>query len=460
MKIKNIFRVLACFLLEKCKFIRFFSEKDIQYFTSIYIGEEAKRQLYQCRVRQLEGALAGLAGMIFFLCIFLLGSGNKSAKEAGYIQRPDYGEGTKKVSEELLLTSEDGKEKEEKMIEFRVQEKAYTQREWENVLTQIQIYLDDTVPGNNPSLEHVTQKLIFPKSFYGTSATISWERDSRYINTDGSLKNTEDNPKIPEEGIITEITAHISCQNYQAEYSFSVHIFPVQYTFIEQAWHKLTQQIEKKEENTRGKGSFELPEKVNGYFVSIPEKKDNTGAIFISLGCLVALLLALLPIRQVRDEAKHRERQLLMDYPKLVNKFVLLTGAGLTIRGVFERIAYEYENKQKKGSAKRYVYEEIAVMVRMMENGGSEAVQIEHLGRRIRLPEYLRFTALLLQNQKKGSEDLLLLLEAEAVAAMEKNKEHIRVLGEEAGTKLLLPMAAMMGIVFAVIMIPAFMGFS
>jgi hypothetical protein len=65
----------------------------------------------------------------------------------------------------------------------------------------------------------------------------------------------------------------------------------------------------------------------------------------------------------------------------------------------------------------------------------------------------------LLQNQKKGSKDLLLLLENESVNAMERNREMVRIMGEEAGTKLLLPMGIMLCVVFIIIIIPAFMSF-
>ncbi len=101
----------------------------------------------------------------------------------------------------------------------------------------------------------------------------------------------------------------------------------------------------------------------------------------------------------------------------------------------------------------------MAAVVRAIENGASEIDAMELFGKRTKLMPYLKFTSLLIQNSKKGSGDLLLLLENESVLAMEQNKERIRVMGEEAGTKLLFPMLIMLCIVFAIIMIPAFMSF-
>ena len=50
-----------------------------------------------------------------------------------------------------------------------------------------------------------------------------------------------------------------------------------------------------------------------------------------------------------------------------------------------------------------------------------------------------------------------MILEKESLEAMEQRKERALQLGEMAGTKLLFPMMLMLGIVMAVIMVPAFM---
>ena len=60
------------------------------------------------------------------------------------------------------------------------------------------------------------------------------------------------------------------------------------------------------------------------------------------------------------------------------------------------------------------------------------------------------------QNLKKGSGDLLEILEYEMTDAFEERKENAKMLGEKAGTKLLLPMGMMLIIVFVLIMYAAF----
>ena len=66
---------------------------------------------------------------------------------------------------------------------------------------------------------------------------------------------------------------------------------------------------------------------------------------------------------------------------------------------------------------------------------------------------------LLEQNLKQGTSGLNQKLEEEMIHALEERKNMALRLGEEAGTKLLIPMFLMLGIVIVVLIVPAFMSF-
>ena len=99
----------------------------------------------------------------------------------------------------------------------------------------------------------------------------------------------------------------------------------------------------------------------------------------------------------------------------------------------------------------------LADQTRLMEE---EQEAYERFGRRCRLQCYTRFSTLLVRNLRKGNDELLRILSDEAAAAFEKRKALARQKGEEAGTKLLLPMMLMLGVTLVMIMIPAYLGFS
>ena len=102
------------------------------------------------------------------------------------------------------------------------------------------------------------------------------------------------------------------------------------------------------------------------------------------------------------------------------------------------------------------MYEEMALSLREMDCGMSEARAYELFGKRTGLLSYMKFCTLIVQNLRKGSEDLLHLLDFEVADAFHQRKEDAKELGEKAGTKLLLPMAMMLVLVFAMILYAAF----
>ena len=63
------------------------------------------------------------------------------------------------------------------------------------------------------------------------------------------------------------------------------------------------------------------------------------------------------------------------------------------------------------------------------------------------------------QNLKKGNAALLNRLREEADKAMQENLQFRKKIGEEAETKLLVPMIMMMGIIMLLVMLPAFTSF-
>ena len=60
---------------------------------------------------------------------------------------------------------------------------------------------------------------------------------------------------------------------------------------------------------------------------------------------------------------------------------------------------------------------------------------------------------------KKGTRDILIMMAGEEQNAMQTRKEMAKRKGEEAGTKLLLPMVVLLGVVMVIVMLPAIINF-
>ncbi|MBQ8971216.1 MAG: hypothetical protein IJ073_07910, partial [Lachnospiraceae bacterium] len=104
-------------------------------------------------------------------------------------------------------------------------------------------------------------------------------------------------------------------------------------------------------------------------------------------------------------------------------------------------------------------YEEMLLTRAKMEEGVGEIAAYEDLARRLKHPKYRQLVNLMEQAVSKGKSDISLTLSKELQKAFAERKNHAKELGEEAGTKLLLPMFLMLLVVIIVIMIPAFLAF-
>ena len=152
---------------------------------------------------------------------------------------------------------------------------------------------------------------------------------------------------------------------------------------------------------------------------------------------------------------------MLLDYSEIVSKLNILSGAGMSILKAWERIVKDYEKKTvRESKARRFAYEEMKITYYEIQSGISEGSAYAAFGRRCNIHEYLKLGTLLEQNVKKGSKGLSKMLEDEVVDAFEQRKNIAKKLGEEAGTKLMIPMMIMLAIVMFIVLVPAFTSFN
>ena len=94
-----------------------------------------------------------------------------------------------------------------------------------------------------------------------------------------------------------------------------------------------------------------------------------------------------------------------------------------------------------------------------MDSGVSQKEAYQNFGQRCAQAKYKTFSTLLVQNLRSGNRKLVDMLERESTEAWEERKRRARIHGETAATKLLVPMILMLGVVLALLMIPACLSF-
>lgn len=215
-----------------------------------------------------------------------------------------------------------------------------------------------------------------------------------------------------------------------------------------------------KEGEKKGLAYLTLPEKVMDYPVKFLTEKDYLPEKVFFLSAFAALLLPAAEQNRQREQKKKKERELLLEYPDMVSKLALLLGAGMSLSGAWERIVSSYVNGKAEGRKEILpLYEEMHIAMHEMQSGAGEINAFQHFGERCGLQRYRRLSNMLVQNLTKGNRRLMEMLLQEAEAAFEERKSLAKKLGEEAGTKMLFPMLALLVVMMVILLIPAFMSF-
>lgn len=409
-------------------------------------GAESPRFCYQ-RDKLAYALMIVAVGTLLSFCMCV--SSRQNRQQIDRIVRGGYGS---EQTVELTARLGAGKEEKEETVRITVAGREYTKEEIEAYMQQIRTALPDLILGENADVDHVTKSLTLMKQIDDNPVMITWS-SSDYGLMDG--KGTIQALEIAEEGELCMLTATLSCQGYEEEERFYIRICRGERTEEEQLKEALREALQYQEEEKRTDGEFILPQEIGGNSVVwIRKETDNSVMIMLLTGALaVGVYFAL--DRDLQKQIQSRKNRLLSEYPEFVSRLVLLLSAGMTMRSAMYQIA-----GGGHGGRNVQIYEEIVYTCHELDSGIPEAAAYYHLGRRCGEQHYVRLCMLLSQNLKKGTAGLLDLLKTESADAFEERKRNARRLGEEAGTKLLLPMMIMLLIVMLIIMVPAFMSFS
>ncbi len=415
-------------------------------------GRDAKilvKKYYQKKLKEVF--LLGIVAIIILVFVAVMNKYDSAIKEGYFLARNGYGQGTWNIEIEAEI-----KDEKSYPIMVEVEERTYSIQEATEKIDEFATILPQLILGENESITHITKSLTLRNSYQGYPFSIRWISD-RYgiLQDNGNLGEKKAN----EHGEKVLLFATISYGDVQKEISIETIVFPKELTETEKKTESIKQLVENMQAKTSNNEYLQLPDSMNGNKIVWKEKEDG-----LILLLLVISVIAIIGVWIGRDndlskKCKERDRYLSLEYSEFVSKLQLLIGSGMTIRGAVEKVGEDYKKYRKDGGNKKYVYEELSLCIRKLQDGVSEAECYDYFGKRCNLLCYKKLTSLLIQNLRKGTSGLLYALSNETKLAFEERKQQARRLGEEAQTKLLFPMILMLGVVMIVIMIPAYMSF-
>lgn len=339
-------------------------------------------------------------------------------------------------------------------VSFTIPGLTYSQKEIQAWFQKAKEELEDAVLGENESLDYVNSNLNLVASLPELPIEISWgSSNPEILDWEGCIGEN-----IPKEGTTVKLYVSFTCQDEREDFELEAKVYPPRLPKEDQ-WEREAQNSFSRLNEGDGEGNiWYLPSEVNGEAVIWKLPSSHTGTVVLMITSVMAAVWMVGKKREEQNSWKKRQEELAVDYPEILNKFVLLLNAGMNTRRAFAKVALDYR-KQKQAAGEHFrsraAYEEIAFVYMEMEQGIPEAEAYEHLGSRCGLAAYKTFSTLLVQNLRKGNGEIADMLEREAAAAFENRKRRAKILGEQAGTKLLIPMIMMLVIVFVILLFPA-----
>lgn len=367
-------------------------------------------------------------------------------KEGNILQRGNFGEEKQTITLEVKKAGQS----EDRGVEipYDVSARTYTPEKIQEFTNRFLTEYEMLICGENTSLQEVKTNLILRESYEGYPMDFSWESsDYSILDDDGTIYQEE-----LKEPVLVTLKMEITYGEAVCENCVTVRICPKEET-EEEKWKKeILTAVQNADSAQKYTDTLRLPEQIEGKDVSYNIPQETSAGYFLFLLFLIVPLMYFAKDKDLKKATEEKKKRLSLKYPEFVSKFQLLLGAGMTVRNIVRKLSED-------SSLGEDLRKELELLARDMKNGLSDKDALDRFGKRTNHPRYMKFAALLTQNLKKGTGDLMQQISEEAGEAFVLRKTHAKQLGEEAGTKLLAPMILMLAIVMAVLMIPAFLSF-
>lgn len=446
----NLLRKVSVFLYKKgcIHRIPLLNAHHVQQdLESLYPGQSSLLLQGDYYIQKLQLLLLVLCvGTLLGVMVHVKASVEGSLTGAGELLRPFPGQGERRVKLRAWLEGEKLGE-----LTVTVSERMMTWQEARKLYGEFWEAWKTETLGDNPSWQEVFMPLMPVEELEGYPFTTSWQSsDYEVLGRSGAVRAAQS-------AVPVTLIVESRYQDFCWEEELELLVVPRPVGEAEALAEQALEAYGLVEECTSHRDRIPLPEKLKEGRLVWREVREDHSLLLMLMTVITAAAVFLLKDRDLHRQVLRRREQMKESYPAVLNKFILYLGAGMTIRGAFQKIAQDYHTRHR-GEAQP-LYEEMLYACNRLQAGVSEGQTYELWGARTGLPDCARLSTMLTQNLKKGNAALLTRLGEEGDRALQEDLNLRRKKGEEAGTKLLAPMILMMAIVMVLVMVPAFQGF-
>lgn len=395
---------------------------------------------------------AGIVCVIFLALAGYVEASDQKLDEDNRIARGQPGDGSSVVG--LILDAEGVLE--DYSYSLEIGEIPLTEEDAKRLFAEAEKEIDQSFYTDGDTADCVTHAVCMKDTYSDRMVHAKWSLDRYHaVNADGTIAEEA----VSGDGELVQATAELSCGDYRESYCFGFMVYPQVKSAEEELLAHVGEAIEREQKKEK-EAYLTLPREVDGYALRWTQAKEHLVVKVFLFELVILILLHFVKLEREKEKEKKRKEEMMLDYAEVVSKLLILLGSGMSLKQAWNQICTRYlDQREKRQGRERCVYEEMAAANYEIQDGESERVAYQRFGERTGLGAYYRFVRILVQNLQTGSRGLCQLLEQEAESALEERKAFARKMGEEAGTRMLLPLMMMLGIVIAIIMVPAILSF-
>ena len=390
------------------------------------------------------------AGVLLYLAAEVVDSAGTSVENGRLFRNPcGQGDAVYEIYVEELDTA----------VTVLVPEQRMTETEFREKIPEMADVLCMEILGENKSLGEVRTDLNLVKELETYGVSIEWESETPEVISymglvDASADLEPDKDVEVGTGRLVYLQATLRHGDWSEMVEIPVTVYPPLVT-LEDRFRLMLEDLVRKEPES---ADVVLPTEFEGQVLTYRASGSSQNLVLIFLGAAAAVCLLLKERSDQNAEKKIRESDLMDAYPDLVSEFLILTGAGYSVKGAWKKMTADYGRSKKKGS--HPLYEEMQIAVNQIETGMAETRAYAEFGKRCQIRCYVNFASLLESSVQTGGKNMRKLLEGEMEEAFKIRTDLAKRKGEELSSKLLLPMFGMLVVVMVMVVAPAFLSFT
>ncbi len=285
-----------------------------------------------------------IRNLLLFVCaadllaaaVFLGGQTGRILENGRRIERNSYG-GSDRI---LSLTAMDPGRTDLGRFDLQVSARRYRQEDVIRMADDLTEKLPDLILADNPDLLHVSTDLSLVSAAEGYPFILQWDTASySLVNTNGEV-----HPDNLENGTPAKVRlrASLKYDPWVFETEIPVTVVPRSLTEEEAVRQSIEESLAAAETSGRETEACLLPDRAGGISLTWRENRTDLSPAVL-LGVLAAGAAGFfLTDRDLRKSVDSRKREMDLDYPHILSKFVLYLGAGMSVRSVFQKLAADY----------------------------------------------------------------------------------------------------------------------